>query len=206
MSEQKYIIADDHWSSDPLSLRDLRAELQSYVAELDDDALIASVNEGLEIAGDPADESAAEDLLAHINHQLDAGSNSLVLRKIATEQRKQRTITLTGRAPVKIYEDEWPLVASAAIRPGAMDHGTPVPNYQTDAFTLRVRRHADGRTLVYGVTDAATAWTGTEDRRGGKLLAAGEDIAAAIRVVAEDCNMPEPVIRSCIADLPAEEI
>lgn len=121
------------------------------------------------------------------------------------EQRKQRTITLTGRAPVKVYEDEWPLIASATIRPGAMDHGTPVPDYQTDTFTLRVRRHGDGRTLVYGVIDAATAWTGTEDRRGGKLLAAGEDIAAAIEEVGADCGIPESVVRACVADLPAEE-
>jgi hypothetical protein len=117
---------------------------------------------------------------------------------------KTRTITLTGRAPVQIREVEWPEIASATDTPGAMRNGTPVPNYETDTYTLRVRQHADGRAIVYGVVDAATAWTGTEDWRGGELVAAGDDVAAAIERVGG--HMPERVIRECIADLPAEEI
>ena len=54
---------------------------------------------------------------------------------------------------------------------------------ECDRYSLRVRQHADGRVLVYGVRDAAIAAWGQpaygEDWRGGVLLAAGEDIAGA---------------------------
>ena len=121
-----------------------------------------------------------------------------------TTEPKTRTITLTGRAPVKIREDEWPEIASAKERPGSFVNGTPKPDYETDSYTLRVRQHEDGRTLVYGVVDASTAWTGTEDWRGGELLDAGADVAAAIERVGD--RMPPSVVRACIADLPAVEL
>lgn len=123
-----------------------------------------------------------------------------------TTETKSRTVTLTDRNPVKIREDEWPQIASGDERPGSCVNGTPVPDSETDRYTIRVRQHADGRVLVYGVVDASTAWTGTQDWRGGKLLAKGGDIAAAIKRVGEDGGMPASVIRDCIADLPAEEI
>lgn len=128
----------------------------------------------------------------------------------AAAGRKQRTITLTDRQPVKIYEDEWPCIAEAA---GDSWSGRDPSRYQQashrgelDEYTLRVRRHADGRAIVYGVIDAATVWTGTQDWRGGELLTADMDIAAAIRRVGEDGAIPDKVIRECIAGLPAEEI
>jgi hypothetical protein len=127
---------------------------------------------------------------------------------------KTRTITLTGRPPVKIREDQWPEIASAKERPGSMRNGTPVPNYETDEYSIRVRQHEDGRTLVYGVVNAATVWTGTEHWRGGELLSptipgdamSGDAIATAIRRIGEAGGMPDSVIRKCIADLPADEI
>lgn len=126
-----------------------------------------------------------------------------------TETRKQRTITLTGRPPVKIYEDEWPLVAEAK---GDSWRDRDYSRYEQasrqgelDTYSLRVRQHADGRAIVYGMLTGSN-WTGTADRRGGKLLAAGADIASAIEEVGSDCGLPESVVRECIADLPAEEI
>lgn len=125
----------------------------------------------------------------------------------------RRTITLTGRASVRIREDEWPQIASASVRPGSFVNGTPKPDYETDCYTLRVRQHADGRTLVYGVVDASTAWTGTEDWRGGELLESRPgspadvreaDVIDSIRRVGE--RMPGSVVRACIADLPAVEL
>jgi hypothetical protein len=126
------------------------------------------------------------------------------------QMSKQRTITLTGRRPVKINEDEWPVIAIA----GGDSYGHHDYNrYQQakaqgelDEYTIRVRQHDDGRTIVYAVFDAASAWTGSEDHRGGELLDPGDDIPAAISRVGNDCLIPDSVIRECIADLPAEEI
>lgn len=125
---------------------------------------------------------------------------------MSTTETKTRTITLTGRAPVRIEDTNWPLIAEGVRRPGSMRNGTPVPDYETDIHSVRVRQHADGRVIVYGILDAATGWTGTESQRGGELLPAGADIAAAIRRVGEECGILDSVIRDCVADLPAEEI
>jgi len=118
----------------------------------------------------------------------------------------KRTITLTGRRPISITGAEWPQIAWSDERPGEFVNGTPRPDYETDRHTIRVRQHADGRAIVYAVLTAATVWTGTEDQRGGELLAAGADIPAAICRVGADCGILKSVISGCIADLPAEEI
>ena len=105
---------------------------------------------------------------------------------------KKRTITLTNRAPVIILEAEWPIVAMARGASG-----------DAAEYTLRVRRHADGRAIVYGVVDARTeggSW------RGGEVVDAAGDagaIAAGLRRVGKDAGIPERIIASCIADLPA---
>lgn len=118
----------------------------------------------------------------------------------------KRTITLTGRPPVAISEDAWPVIAKATDRPGSFINGTPRPDYETDSHQVRVRQHADGRAIVYAVLDAATAWTGTADRRGGEIVPAGGDLVMAIERVCLDCNILESTMRDCIADLPAQEL
>lgn len=127
-----------------------------------------------------------------------------------TNTTKTRTITLTGRRPVKIVEDQWPVIASAT---GDSYRGNDYARHnqaagqgELDEYRLTVRQHADGRAIVYGVFAGASAWTGNESRRGGQLLDAGDDLADAIRRVGEDCNLPDTVIRECVADLPAETI
>lgn len=116
-----------------------------------------------------------------------------------------RIITLSFRSPVRIRVDEWPQIAIGDERPGAIVNGTPVPEYETDHHTLRVRQHADGRALVYGVTEGA-ARTGTRDWRGGEVLSKGDDIVAAIRRVGYAGHMPDSVISACVADLPPEDL
>jgi hypothetical protein len=123
-----------------------------------------------------------------------------------TTTTKKRTITLTDRPPVTIAETTWPVIASGDLRPGAFVNSTPKPSYETDRYTLRVRQHASGKAIVYGVLDAATPWTGTEDWRGGELLDAGADLAAAIRRVGATGGFPDRVIRETIADLPAIDL
>ena len=123
---------------------------------------------------------------------------------------KTRTITLTNRRPVKIVEEEWPIVAKAT---GDSYASCDYSRYQQarsqgelDEFYLRVRQHADGRAIVYGLLAGAKAWTGTDSWKGGELVAAGGDIAGAIRSVGTSGGFPESVINDCIAALPAEEI
>jgi hypothetical protein len=127
---------------------------------------------------------------------------------------KYRTITLTDRPPAKIREDLWPTIAEA--HGDSYDgsdyarHQQAVRQGEVDDYLLRVRQHADGRTLVYGVLDAAiSAWhapAGGEYIRGGELLDSGADVSAAIRRVGEYCHLPDSVIRDCVASLPAVEI
>jgi hypothetical protein len=115
---------------------------------------------------------------------------------------KQRTITLTGRPPVKIREDQWPVIARADWHDGG-EH----PSRANRSAFLRVRQHADGRALVYGGT--STNWQGERDLKAGALLTPSADIPAAIRRVAESLGhdgQHSALVQDCIADLPAEEI
>lgn len=102
------------------------------------------------------------------------------------------TITLTDRPPVRVVKDDWSIVASAS------DHE------EHRNWKLIVRQHGDGRSIVYGIYD--TNWQGEHGRRGGVLVAAKEDIAAAIKTVGQSLDFEERLIQQCIADLPAEEI
>jgi hypothetical protein len=126
--------------------------------------------------------------------------------------KEHKTITLTDHVPVRIRVADWPVRAKAA---GDSYRGNDYARHQqalgqgeVDEYHLIVRQHADGRTLVYGILDAATAWTQTEDHRGGRLLASvtDADLPQHIRSVGEECELPDRIIRDCIADLPAEEV
>jgi hypothetical protein len=127
-----------------------------------------------------------------------------------TTETKKRTITLTGRRPVTISDADWPGIAGASGDSGStadyMRYEQRLRSGELDKYWIRVRQHADGRVLVYAAFDAAHAWTGNSDCRGGELLSAGADIAAAIGRVGEECGIPDRVIRECIASLPAEEL
>lgn len=122
---------------------------------------------------------------------------------------KKRTITLTNRRPVVVNEDEWPVIAQAKgdsfVGRDYTRRQQALARNEVDTYSLRVRQHADGRCIVYGVF-AGSIWTGHDDCRCGELLDKGADVVAVIRAVGEDCGFPESVIQACIADLPAEEI
>ncbi len=128
-----------------------------------------------------------------------------------TTAPKTRTITLTDRAPVKIREEDWPLIASAK------DWDNQHECQANRRWDLRVRQNRkDGRTLVYGTYD--TQWQNERDAAAGELLTPPSDavisedawyvwdeIAAAIKRVAANCGC-ERIADTCIADLPAQEI
>jgi len=116
-----------------------------------------------------------------------------------------RTITLSQQAPVAINDETWPLIAEGRYARDTRN-GTPLPQYEYDSHSIRVRQHADGRAIVYGILRGATAWTGTEGVKAGELLEAGEDIVHFIRQVGAYCGLSEHAISACIADLPAVEL
>lgn len=108
------------------------------------------------------------------------------------------TITLTGRAPVTITKDSWPVIASAR------DWDNTYECQANKTWRISVRQHADGRAIVYGVH--TNNWQGASGRRGGELLSAGDDIASAIYRVADalgfDCRLAD----DCVSTMPAEEL
>lgn len=128
-----------------------------------------------------------------------------------TDTPKTRTITMTDRRPVKIREDEWPVEAEASFS----DHDNQYrfqANRTWDGW-LKVRKHADGRRLVYAGYDFHTQYQHERDARvrAGVLLDASattEDVVRAIHEVnairQEWC--PTDLAAECIADLPAEAI
>lgn len=108
---------------------------------------------------------------------------------------KQRTITLTNAAPVRISESLWPVVAVAS------DHDGQIEAQANRTWSLRVREHADGRRIVYGVH--GTCFQNERDASGGEIVPAGGDVVAAIRRVNETIGGSDYLANSCIADLPA---
>lgn len=127
---------------------------------------------------------------------------------MTTTATKTRTITLTGRAPVKIVEADWPVIAHGNSE--SFDNQFRFQSNETTDIDIRVRQHADGRALVYGVYDHDTRFPGRQCAlwRCGVLLEPGADLAAAVQSVGDEllglsgdaeCTA---VTRACIADLP----
>ncbi len=129
-------------------------------------------------------------------------------------ETKSRIVTLTDQPPVKIREADWPTIAAADW----IDHDN---RYEFQAnrkwkLWIKVRRHADGRTLVYGGYLYDTCFQGERDivEKRGTLLDAGGDVIGAIREVGADLGQvcetaaehERSVVQQCIASLPAEDI
>lgn len=97
-------------------------------------------------------------------------------------------IVLSNQPPVAIIEDEWPTVGFA----------------NTDDAILRVRQHASGKVLVYGVNGADPA----KPVRRGMLLDAGtspREVGRIIFGVATElgCRF---MAHECLSRMPAEDI
>lgn len=129
---------------------------------------------------------------------------------------KTRTITLTGRPPVKVREDEWPRIAEGRYEWRDGEY-RPQATREVDLW-IRVRRHADGRAIVYGGYSYESAWQHEENRRVrvGIMTQPDDDLASAIERVggeladritdAPKAGRLRDVIDECVADLPAEEL
>jgi hypothetical protein len=149
------------------------------------------------------------------------GANSSAVQEITmsdteTKEPKYRTISLSGRAPVRIREDQWPQIAHGSYED--FDNQYKFQANRTTDIDIRVRKHEDGRAIVYGVYDYSTNFQGERGLvvRTGKLCEPGEDLAEAIQAVGEemierledraDAANVRDVIAGCIADLPAEDL
>ena len=111
---------------------------------------------------------------------------------------KLRTITLTERPPVRIDEDQWSVIASAA---DCDDRAVPVQANRD--WSIHVREHKDGRRLVYGAYHSQ--WQSEKGQRGGYVTDA-EGTVGAIHDVAKSISAPDGLAADCIADLPAEAL
>lgn len=129
---------------------------------------------------------------------------------------KTRTITLTDRPPVRIKENEWPVLAHGHWS----DHDN---QYEFQAnrkwrVNIRVRQHVDGRAIVYGTYDYDTHFHGErgEAHKVGALLDAGADLPASIKVVADQLSERvsaddmhshiRDAANEAISELPPEEL
>lgn len=128
-----------------------------------------------------------------------------------TTETEFLTVTLTDREPAMIRTAEWPTIARASGDSfKGMDEARHVQalfDGRCDRYSLRVRQHVSGQTLVYGAYVAAPAYVG-KDYKGGELIQkrGPADTPAAIRRVGANCRLPDWIIRECIAHLPAEEL
>lgn len=131
-----------------------------------------------------------------------------------TIEKKTRKIVLSERRPVTIALEDWPVIADARRFWGGSGHECQA----NETGYIRVRQHADGRTLVYCSRDSGPGGMeiGYRGAEGGFLLpGAGpvdhpsqshqDEIVRAIRRCGGIINADE-LADECIADLPAEEI
>jgi hypothetical protein len=117
----------------------------------------------------------------------------------------KRTITLTDRCPVTIDEDAWPVIAAADWFEGQYE------GQANRKAHIRVRAHADGRHLVYGVF--TSRHQGESDHRAGYLIPASDQVpgtmpncpvVAAIHAVSK--KVWRDLADEVIADLPPVEL
>lgn len=135
---------------------------------------------------------------------------------------KTRTITLSDRPPVRIQEDNWPLLATAADKD--YDNQYEFQANRISKWFLAVRQAADDyRTIVYATYTYTSNWQGARcySAKHGVMIGTKEeceteDIVRTIREVCarmescehhgEDAARWSTLADECIADLPAEDL
>lgn len=132
---------------------------------------------------------------------------------MTTTTEKKIEIKLSEGRPVRIAASEWPVIARASDFWGGSGHECQA----NEEAWIKVRQHADGRTLVYGLRDRGPGGMplGYRARSAGYLVRAegadaehvgdASEIIRAIRRVAGVIGW-EAGAAECIGDLPAEEL
>ena len=134
-----------------------------------------------------------------------------------TDKPRTRIISLTGRPPVRIREDDWPIIAEGKW--DRYDGKTYSQANRTWSIGIRVRQNQhDGRAIVYGVYDYDSSFAGepSELRRAGVLVEPGGHIAIAIERVCQQLidrisdremfHHARCVADECTSKLPAQNL
>lgn len=127
------------------------------------------------------------------------------------------TITMTDRQPVRIAKADWPILAEAQELYFDGEYESQA-NRKSD-WRICVRRHADGRAIVYATFSYVTNWVGERcrDYAEGRMLAHDcdmQDIVTLIYMVASEMSDHDDgenslwwsLAKQCIAELPAEDL
>lgn len=109
-------------------------------------------------------------------------------------------ILLTGRRPVRIVKDQWPIIARSE------DCDDRVHPFQANVeWWIRVRQHlTEGRCLVYG--RYSSRWAGDRDRSAGLLVDDIDDVVSAAHRVCELLGVDDALAQDLIEYLPALEL
>lgn len=106
----------------------------------------------------------------------------------------ETTIHLTGRQPVRIRPEEWPTIARAEWSSGDR------PETSEERAYVRVRRHADGRTIVFGLRAR-----GKQEHMVGFLLEGAEvGVAGVTQAIKNAAAMVGIEPQDVFDDLPPE--
>lgn len=107
-------------------------------------------------------------------------------------------IVLTDAQPVDVTAAEWPVVAEARSWDNTYE-------FQANRiWTLKVRQHADGRCIVYGVYE--TSYRDDRWARAGEIVDSIEEAIGATHRVGDHLDFPDYLADECIGDLPAVEL
>jgi hypothetical protein len=92
--------------------------------------------------------------MSNQEHQPSETPVSLNSASIVLDSRHYRIVTLTNQRPVQIADDEWGEIARSEFEGPYVEQPNPgemsKPSMYSADAKLIVRRHADGRFLVYG--------------------------------------------------------
>jgi len=129
-----------------------------------------------------------------------------------TAKADSGVIVLNGGAPVQISQTEWPLIAEVKTPLiydpyyfGEWDVCTRSYGYER----LAVRQRHDGKAIVYGMLHYDDEWAAQFNifnPRGGELVSADKDLAAAIKRVGTELGLCDETIRACVNGLPAQDL
>jgi len=121
------------------------------------------------------------------------------------------TVYLSDRSPVRVDCADWPEISYSSVYSG------PHEAQANEVARLSVRRHDDGRTLVYGCRGRGPGGCPItyHSARAGYLLTRGEDVVRAIRRVVGalsegtyhlDAGDMRWLAGGAISDLPPEDL